>query len=158
MAWGTPVVFTNLQQVSGSVLNTYVSDNLQHLYDNRFNAATYGVAPQDTSGELALTTGYQTVASVALNKTGRWVIFCGYRVRLIGASSLVEGQLTIGGTVQSGTVNVQGAGTGEIQVSRFWTHTASGTAGTATLQGRYTGGGGGSILGGHLAAWCTKAP
>ncbi len=105
-AWSSPYQFAVNGTATAAILNTYASDNLQYLHDNRFTAAGFGVDSQviTTSADLTCTNSYQDIAggSMVLSGTGTYVlIFDGHvKVGPGAAAHTTWVQLTASGTIQ----------------------------------------------------------
>lgn len=145
MSWSSPHTFVSTEKVSAATLNTYVSNNLQYLYDNRFDVTNYGVAPllARCSGALTCTGSYQDITgcSLTLGGAGDYVIL-GVSAMLTGGTSAwrwVYTRLAVDGAAQDGIITLYAPDQEELKLPMIWKYTAASSGLIAKLQGAHSG-------------------
>lgn len=143
MAWTSPYTYTVNLLVDHTNLNTYVSDNLQYLYDNRFTAALFGVSPLvgRCSVDLTCTTSYQDVAgcSVTLGGTGDYVLIGIFHIAFssVSGTHAITGRLLANDVAQAANIRancIAGAENAQAPVGQLWKYTAASAGLVAKLQ------------------------
>lgn len=145
MAWTVPRTYTTSEILTAGIFNTHISDNLQYLYDNRFDSTNFDYDPM--VARCTVDTVVQTFrtdvtgCSLTLTRNGDWWIIGVFDVLHggVGADD-VNCELDIAGVIQTGiaysTSNTGTRGT----IVQMWTYTA--TAQPKTIK---------------LRNWCTNA-
>jgi hypothetical protein len=125
-------------------MNAGVIDNLQYLYDNRFNAADFGAdgTISHATADLTCSLSWQDVVggSITLSAPGRYFVLGGIHGKFSAAAvaHAISGRLTVGGTAQTGVIDMHcpngDAGNAEATVYQGWDVTITTATAVAALQ------------------------
>lgn len=163
-AWAVPRTWVTAEIITSGKLNTYISDDLQYLYDNRFDTANfdYGLLIARASSGINVNPGGDVPgASITLDRNGDWWIWAAVMFDFQGYD-LADGYvyLSIDGGTQTGVIDertVNGIGGTWLGT---WLYTCSAQPKIAKLGCYFYGSGGANITATDtaIAAYCGQVP